>query len=93
MHAAAYASGALDRKTKELTALAMAVTGGCDGCIVSHARGAARSGATDEEVAETLGVTIAMNGGPGDRIRSSGLRRVPGVRQSCGAGPERPAGD
>ncbi len=33
------------------------------GCIVAHAEGAARSGATAEEVAETLGVAILMNGG------------------------------
>lgn len=65
MHEAAYAPGALDRKTKELIALAIAVTRECDGCIASHARGAARSGATSDEVAEALGVTIAMNGGPG----------------------------
>jgi AhpD family alkylhydroperoxidase len=65
MHAAAYAAGALDEKTKELIALAIAVSKECDGCIASHARGAARTGATESEVAEALGVTIAMNGGPG----------------------------
>src|SRR5919205_864142 len=65
MHAAAYAAGALDEKTKELIALAIAVSKECDGCIASHARGAARTGASEEEVAEALGVAIAMNGGPG----------------------------
>jgi AhpD family alkylhydroperoxidase len=65
MHAAAYADGALAQKTKELIALAVAVSKECDGCIASHARGAARSGATEQEVAEALGVAIAMNGGPG----------------------------
>ena len=64
MHTAAYAAGALDEKTKELIALAIAVSKQCDGCIASHARGAARTGATEAEVAEALGVTIAMNGGP-----------------------------
>jgi AhpD family alkylhydroperoxidase len=64
MHAAAYAAGALDEKTKELIALAIAVSKECDGCIAAHARGAVRTGATDSEVAEALGVTIAMNGGP-----------------------------
>ncbi len=64
MHTAAYAAGALDEKTKELIALAIAVSKECDGCIASHARGAARTGATEAEVAEALGVTIAMNGGP-----------------------------
>ncbi|SFT86291.1 alkylhydroperoxidase AhpD family core domain-containing protein [Geodermatophilus amargosae] len=65
MHAAAYAAGALDQKTKELIALAIAVGKECDGCIASHARGAVRTGATESEVAEALGVAIAMNGGPG----------------------------
>jgi AhpD family alkylhydroperoxidase len=65
MHAAAFAGGALAEKTKELIALAIAVSKQCDGCIASHARGAARTGATEAEVAEALGVTIAMNGGPG----------------------------
>ena len=64
MHAAAFAGGALDEKTKELIALAIAVSKECDGCIASHARGAARAGATESEVSEALGVTIAMNGGP-----------------------------
>jgi AhpD family alkylhydroperoxidase len=64
VHAAAYAAGALDRKTKELIALAIAVAKQCDGCIASHARGAVRTGATEAEVAEALGVAIAMGGGP-----------------------------
>ena len=64
MHDAAMADGALARKTKELIALAIAVTKQCDGCIVSHAKGAARYGATPEEVAEALSVALVMNGGP-----------------------------
>jgi len=62
---AALGDGALDAKTKELIALAIAVTKQCDGCMASHARSAARRGATAEEVAEALGVAILMNGGPG----------------------------
>ena len=64
MHRAAYEDGALDGKTKELIALAIAIHDHCDGCIASHARGAARKGATPEEVAEMIGVTIQMGGGP-----------------------------
>jgi AhpD family alkylhydroperoxidase len=62
---AAMADGALSAKTKELIALAIAITRECDGCIVAHARGAVRLGATTEEVAEMIGVAISMNGGPG----------------------------
>jgi AhpD family alkylhydroperoxidase len=65
LHVAAYADGALDAKTKELIALAIAITQECDGCIAAHGRGAARRGATKEEVVEMIGVAIAMNGGPG----------------------------
>ena len=62
---AAMGEGAVSAGTKQLVALAIAVTRECDGCIAAHARGAAREGATREEVAETLGVAILMNGGPG----------------------------
>lgn len=64
MHRGAMADGALDAKTKELIALAIATIDECDGCVSSHARGAARRGATDQEVAEALGVTLLMGGGP-----------------------------
>ena len=62
---AAMAAGTIDAKTKEFLALAVAVASQCDGCIASHTRGAAMKGATPEEVAEVLGVTIFMLGGPG----------------------------
>jgi AhpD family alkylhydroperoxidase len=65
LHGAAMADGALPTKTKELIALAIAVSKQCDGCIANHAKAAARLGATEAEVAETLGVAILMNGGPG----------------------------
>jgi AhpD family alkylhydroperoxidase len=64
LHDAALAAGALDAKTKELIALAIAVSKECDGCIAAHARGAARAGATAQEAAEAIGVAILMNGGP-----------------------------
>ena len=62
--AALRGGGALEPKLLELIALAIAVTRECDGCIASHARGAFRAGASSQEVAEALGVTILMNGGP-----------------------------
>lgn len=65
LHKEAMAEGQISSKTKELIALAIAITRECDGCIVSHARGAVRRGATEQEVAETVGVAILMNGGPG----------------------------
>ena len=64
LSAAVMVDGALDVRTKELIALAVSVTRECDGCIAAHAKGAARAGASREEVAERLGVTVMMNGGP-----------------------------
>lgn len=64
LHRATMTPGALDTKTKELMALAISVTSRCDGCIASHAHGAATAGATDAEVAETIGVAVLMAGGP-----------------------------
>ncbi|BEU25736.1 carboxymuconolactone decarboxylase family protein [Paraburkholderia caribensis] len=56
-------SGALDGKTRELISLAVAVTTRCDGCIAVHSKAAVESGATREEIADALGVAIALNAG------------------------------
>ncbi|WIN00575.1 carboxymuconolactone decarboxylase family protein [Actinoplanes oblitus] len=64
LHDAALADGTLDTKTKELIALAIAVSKECDGCIAAHAHAAVRHGATPPEAAEAIGVTFLMNGGP-----------------------------
>jgi AhpD family alkylhydroperoxidase len=65
LSAAAQNPGALDAKTKELIAMAIAIASHCDGCIASHARGLVVKGATEQEVAELIGVCIQMMGGPG----------------------------
>ena len=64
LSAAAMKDGVLTARTKELIALAIAVSKQCDGCIAAHARGAARTGASEAEVAEAIGVAILLNGGP-----------------------------
>ena len=56
--------GALDTKTKELIALAVSVATRCDGCIAYHARNSVKAGATRQEIAEMLAVTLQMGGGP-----------------------------
>lgn len=61
--AAQSANGALDAKTRELIAMAVAVTTRCDGCISSHAAAAAKAGATEAEMSDALGVAIALNAG------------------------------
>lgn len=62
---AAMTEGELSVATKELLALVIAVTRECDGCIVAHARAALRAGVTRQQIAESMGVAISMNGGPG----------------------------
>ncbi|MBN9023378.1 MAG: carboxymuconolactone decarboxylase family protein [Rhizobiales bacterium] len=62
--AAAYADGALNRKTKELIALALSVAARCDGCVAYHARRASELGIARAEVVEALGIALQMGGGP-----------------------------
>ena len=58
------APNVLDKKTKELIALAIAVAGRCEGCIAGHVDLGIQAGATREEVADSLGVAMYMGGGP-----------------------------
>ncbi len=54
----------LDTKTKELIALATAITARCKYCIGLHVESALKAGATKEEILETATVAILMGGGP-----------------------------
>lgn len=60
---AAIKTGQLEPKIHELIALAVAVTTRCDGCISVHTKKAVEHGATRAEIAEALGVAIALNAG------------------------------
>jgi AhpD family alkylhydroperoxidase len=60
----ATAAKALDSKTKELIALAIAVAIRCDDCIAFHVKAAMQHGASREEIMETLGMAIYMGAGP-----------------------------
>lgn len=57
-------TGALDKKVKELIALAIGVATRCDGCIGFHCEALVRLGASRAEVEEALGMAIYMGGGP-----------------------------
>ena len=61
---AATRPGALDPKIKELMALAIGITQGCEGCIGFHTQAAIRHGASRDEVLDTIGVAVYMGGGP-----------------------------
>ena len=63
LHEASNEMGQLDAKTRELIALAVAVTTRSDGCIADHTKNAIRLGVSKEQVAEAIGVAVAMNAG------------------------------
>ncbi|MBO1307051.1 carboxymuconolactone decarboxylase family protein [Enterococcus sp. 669A] len=54
----------LDAKTKELVAVGIAVSVRCEDCIMAHVGNAIKTGATMEELTETIEVAILMGGGP-----------------------------
>ena len=70
---AATRDGALDKKTKELIALALGVAAHCDGCIGFHVEALVKLGATRAEVEETLGMAIYMGAGPSVMYASHAL--------------------
>lgn len=55
--------GGLGDKMRELIALSAAISLRCDGCIAVHTAAALKAGATEAEIAETLGVAISINAG------------------------------
>lgn len=61
---AAYKDGALDKKTKELIAMALAVAKQCPGCIGFHSQTLVKLQASREELLEALSMAIYMGGGP-----------------------------
>jgi AhpD family alkylhydroperoxidase len=64
LHRTGGGAGTLDKKTKELIALAISVATRCDDCIAFHTHDALKAGATEAEIMDALGVAIYMGGGP-----------------------------
>jgi len=64
LHQESMKAGAISAKNKELLALGIGIASRCDGCISFHTHEALANGATPEEIGETIGVAIAMGGGP-----------------------------
>jgi AhpD family alkylhydroperoxidase len=60
---AAMADGAIPTKTKELIAVAVALTTQCPYCIEIHSKKARAAGCTDAEIAETVMVAAALRAG------------------------------
>jgi AhpD family alkylhydroperoxidase len=66
--------GVLDKKTKELIALAIGITSHCDGCIGFHVQTLIKLGVTRQEFLEMLGVAVYMGGGPSLMYAADTLR-------------------
>jgi AhpD family alkylhydroperoxidase len=55
-------TGTIDRKTKEMIAVAVSATNACDYCIRSHTDALRALGGTDAEIVELLAVVDFFNG-------------------------------
>ncbi len=55
--------GSLNKKTKELIAVACAHMTQCPYCIEGHVKNAKKAGASDEEIAEAIFVAVALRAG------------------------------
>lgn len=66
--------GALDKKTKELIALALGIAGHCDGCIGFHVHSLVKLNVKREEFLEMLSMAIYMGGGPSLMYAADALR-------------------
>jgi AhpD family alkylhydroperoxidase len=56
--------GELSVLEKELIALGIGMALRCDACIYSHVEKALKAGATRQQIIETAGVAVMMQGGP-----------------------------
>jgi AhpD family alkylhydroperoxidase len=65
---------ALDRKTRELVALGIAIACRCDDCIGFHVQTLLKLGATRAEVEDVLGTAVYMGGGPSMMYATRALR-------------------
>jgi AhpD family alkylhydroperoxidase len=56
-----YKPSVIDRKTKELIAIAASLAAKCQGCLEGHVKKALKAGATREEVSEAIAIAIGVN--------------------------------
>jgi AhpD family alkylhydroperoxidase len=55
-----YKKSKIDRKTKELIAIAASLGFKCQGCLNGHLKKAKKFGATPEEISETIAITMGV---------------------------------
>jgi AhpD family alkylhydroperoxidase len=58
-----YAANILDKKTKELIAVACSVMADCTPCIEWHYQQAVLAGATGDEISEALAISMSVSSG------------------------------
>ena len=56
-----YKPSVIDRKTKELIAIAASLAAKCQGCLEGHIKKAMKFGATKEEISEAIAIAIGVN--------------------------------
>jgi AhpD family alkylhydroperoxidase len=76
-------TGHLGPKIRELIAIAVAISLRCDGCIATHTAEAKKAGATNEEIAEALGVAIGVNAGAALVYSARALDALDALSKGC----------
>ena len=64
MEKAAYSTGALKKRHKELIAIGISIVVDCESCLEWHIKQALKSGATHDQIIEAIEVGMEMGGGP-----------------------------
>lgn len=77
---AATSAGTFTAAQKELMAVAIAVSGGCEDCILYHVDAAVKHGASEAELIEALDVAVEMGGGPAIMYASKALEFMRALR-------------
>ncbi|MCC6304338.1 MAG: carboxymuconolactone decarboxylase family protein [Rhodobacteraceae bacterium] len=75
--AAVFAEGALDQRTKQLIAVAVAHVTQCPWCIEGHVKAARRAGASPEQVMEAIWVAAEMRAGASWAHAAKALEMMP----------------
>ncbi|TAM86416.1 MAG: carboxymuconolactone decarboxylase family protein [Candidimonas sp.] len=82
---AVFAAGALDAKTKQLIAVAVAHVTQCPYCIKGHTEGAMRAGASDAEIMEAIWVAAEMRAGGAYAHSNLALQTLKGLHEHAHA--------
>ena len=77
-----FADGALDKKTKQIIAVAVAHVTQCPYCIEGHTRAALRRGATEEQLMEAIWVAAEMRAGGAYAHAALALETATKIRES-----------